>query len=345
MSLATKITAGVLWQDGALYFIDQTKLPGQIIRTQVFDIAAAEEAIISLRVRGAPAIATFACFALVVELTRNRAGFAGSIEAFRAAALSVVDRLERTRPTAVNLSNAMRRMRQVLNEAQGSVDLYLAALLQTAESVQTNDKLLCERLGNLGAELIPAGAKILTHCNTGALATAGIGTAIGAFTTAHELGKNISVFACETRPLLQGARLTAWELDASGIKTTLITDSMAAHIMREEKINLVMVGADRIAHNGDTANKIGTYGLAVLARHHSIPFYVVAPSTSIDSSLANGSGIEIEERPADEVRRFLSVESAPAHIPVRNPAFDITPAELISAIITENGIHRSPFAF
>ncbi|MCE9598920.1 MAG: S-methyl-5-thioribose-1-phosphate isomerase [Spirochaetia bacterium] len=345
MNTILKIQTGVEWTGDRLYYIDQTRIPLEVIREEVGSLEAAEEAIVSLKVRGAPAIATFASFALVLSLQKDSsAGL--PLGDFRRSALKNLARLISTRPTAVNLSHAMQRMRQVIEDpAVSSCDILLELLQRKAEEIQQEDKDLCASLGRLGNELIGANARIMTHCNTGALATAGIGTAIGAFYTAHGANKNISVFACETRPLLQGSRLTSWELDRAGIRTVLITDNMAAHIMRDEKIDLVMVGADRIARNGDTANKIGTLGLAILAKYYDIPFYVVAPSTSVDPSIGSGSEIEIEERNPEEVRRFRAEQASPPGIPVRNPAFDVTPGQLISAIVTENGIHRPPYSF
>lgn len=345
MNTTVEIPSGVEWANNRLYFIDQTRIPLELIRQEVTTLAIAEDAILSLKVRGAPAIATFASFALVLAL-REEAYKGLTLSAFQKEGIRVLERLLSTRPTAVNLSHAMRRMRNVFESVEvSSVEQLLGQIQREAEQIEAEDKELCATLGRLGNELIGHRARIMTHCNTGALATAGIGTAIGAFYTAHHDHKDISVFACETRPLLQGSRLTAWELDRSGIRTTLITDNMAAHIMKDEKIDLVMVGADRIARNGDTANKIGTLGLAILAKHYGIPFYVVAPSTSVDSSLPRGNEIEIEERNPDEVRRFAGAQASPPQIPVRNPAFDVTPAELITAIVTERGIHRAPYSF
>ncbi len=329
-----RVPTGVTFEEGRLFYIDQTLLPAKAEKKEARMLEEAEEAIRSLRVRGAPAIATFACYALVREMQ----GFSGGGDAFEFHALSVIDRLLATRPTAVNLSHAMAKMKEACRKRNSR------ALLDCAREIENEDRRMCETLGQKGAELIPRDAVIMTYCNTGALATAGIGTAIGAFYTAASQEKNITVYACETRPLLQGARLTSWELDSAGIRTILIADNMAAAIMKTEKIDLVMVGADRIAHNGDTANKIGTLGLAVIARHFGVPFYVVAPSTSIDSGLSSGDLIHVEERAATEMRTILGVPTSPPHIPVRNPAFDVTPAELITAIVTEKGIHRFPFS-
>lgn len=336
---------GVQFKEGRLYFVDQTRLPLELRVEEARDLERAISAIARLEVRGAPAIATFAAYALAIE-ARRFVPLALSSAELLSHTLTSADRLNSTRPTAVNLSKAMQRIREALLAVPDASKQELADLVfLTAESIEREDREICARLGSLGAELIGSGARIMTICNTGALTTAGIGTAIGAFYTAHAQGKDITVFASETRPLLQGARLTAWELDRSGIRTYLITDNMAAHILREERVDLIMAGADRIARNGDTANKIGTFGLAVLARHFNIPFYIVAPTTTVDPSTAAGTDIHIEERNADEVRLFQGARSAMEHIAVRNPAFDVTPASLISAIVTEHGIHRPPYDF
>lgn len=329
-----------------LFFVDQTRLPLELRLEECTSMDRAVTAIVKLEVRGAPAIATFAAYALALE-TRRFAPLAAGTSELLAHTLSAADRLNGTRPTAVNLSKAMGRIREAIISvpADASKEHLVHLVLAQAENIEREDRELCARLGAFGSELIPNGSRIMTICNTGALTTAGIGTAIGAFYTAHAQGKEITVYASETRPLLQGARLTAWELDRAGIRTYLITDNMAAHILREEKIDLIMAGADRIARNGDSANKIGTFGLAVLAHYFGIPFYIVAPSTTVDCATETGADIHIEERNPDEVRLFQGARSAMEHIPVRNPAFDVTPAALISAIVTEGGISRPPFDF
>jgi methylthioribose-1-phosphate isomerase len=260
---------------------------------------------------------------------------------------AVADLLRRTRPTAVNLPWALERMRQAARAAlaAGITPTALPArLLNEAHAIFEEDVAACQRMGEFGAALIQDGDTLLTHCNAGALATAGRGSGLAPITTAHEQGKRLHVFVDETRPVLQGARLTAWELQQAGIPLTLITDNMAAHYMRTAGIKGVFVGADRIAANGDVANKIGTYGLAILAREHGIPLYVVAPRSTIDLALACGEEIVIEQRAPDEVTHLRGVRIAPAGVPVANPAFDVTPARYVTAIVTDGGIARPPFA-
>lgn len=337
---------GVQYRDHRLFFVDQTRLPLELRVEECRDLLHAMQAIQKLEVRGAPAIATFAGYALALEV-RRLAAQGLNTENLLSHALHAADSLTGTRPTAVNLSRAMTRIKSaaaIFAPGRNTEDL-CEFFLHEAQAVEREDRELCARLGMLGSELIGKGSRIMTICNTGALTTAGIGTAIGAFYTAHGQDKDITVFACETRPLLQGARLTAWELDRAGIRTFLVTDNMAAHILREEKVDLIMAGADRIARNGDTANKIGTMGLAILAKHFGIPFYIVAPTTTVDPGTDRGDDIHIEERNAEEVRVFQGARSAMEHIPVRNPAFDVTPAALISAIVTERGIFRPPYNF
>jgi len=255
---------------------------------------------------------------------------------------SVIEAIGATRPTARNLFFALERMRQAA-EAGGDVERIKAALVDEAVKIHAEEAAATERISRSGAELIKDGSTILTHCNTGPLATSGYGTALGVIIMAKEQGKNIKVFATETRPLLQGARLTTWELKRAGVPVTLITDSMAGHFMRKGEVDCVITGADRIAANGDTANKIGTYTLAVLARENSIPFYIAAPTTTIDPSLINGDEIPIEERSADEVTHVQGVPIAPEGVSAANPAFDVTPHRYISAIITEKGIIKAPY--
>lgn len=318
--------------NGALQILDQTLLPREERWLQIETVDQMIVAIRRLAVRGAPLIGVAAAFALALR-ARNGAQPAE----LRADAA----RLRDARPTAVNLMRAIDRML-----GDGS-DEALAAdrLSQEAEALFHEDRLLCDRMADYGAALIGDGASVLTHCATGSLSTAGVGTALGVIKRAHEQGKKIHVFVDETRPLLQGARLTAWELQHSGVPCTLITDSMAAILMQKGRIDAIFVGADRIALNGDFANKIGTYGLAVLARHHSIPFYCVAAETTIDPQLENGAGIPIEERPAEEVRGFVSaaerISWAPAEVSTFNPAFDVTPVELLSALICDRGVFRT----
>lgn len=339
----TKTPTSILWTKTELQIIDQTALPQQETWLSIQDLDTACEAICSLRVRGAPAIAVMAAYSLVVHL-RQLPQMPFNI--FIGEVRSSLDRLRNTRPTAVNLFHAMNRIEKLVNAFHDGLpqEGMLNQIQELAEAIHVEDRKLCDRLGKNASELIPHNARILTHCNTGALATGGIGTAFGGFLTAHRQGKNIRVFADETRPLLQGSRLTMWELMKSGIPATLITDSMAAQVMKKG-IDLVMVGADRIARNGDTANKIGTYSVAVLAHYFQIPFYIVAPSTTLDPDIANGDLIPIEERQPDEIRQFGTSRTAPDQAEVYNPAFDVTPASLITAIVTENGIHRPPYSF
>jgi len=329
------------WEHDHIDLIDQTLLPQQVKVLHIYKLEELEEAIKTMRIRGAPAIGIVAGYGVVLGI--QNLFISGRLN--REAIDEVFRRLSDTRPTAVNLFWALNRMKKVIDtvgiqDGQRLVD----ALLQEAQSIHGEDKDLCERIGKLGAEILPEGG-ILTHCHSGALATGGIGTALGVIRTAHQTGKSLHVYVDETRPLLQGARLTAWELMQLGIPVTLICDNMAASLMTQGKINAVVVGADRIARNGDTANKIGTYSVAVLANHHHIPFFVAAPSSTIDQNISDGSHIPIEERNPSEVRGFKEITWAPNEVPVWNPAFDVTPASLISAIITESGVHRFPYNF
>lgn len=332
------------YENGQLTIIDQTRLPAKTVWLPVHDLDTACEAIVALRIRGAPAIGVMAALSAVVVFRNSvKAGKAATVDHF----LDICNTLRKTRPTAVNLFYAMDRLSA---RAAGLKGLAADALLQQLEdealAIYREDVELCDAIGLHGASLIKDGATVLTHCNTGSLATAGRGTALGAIYTAFfEEGKKIQVINTETRPLLQGARLTSHELVSAGIPATLITDSMAAMVMKQRRVDLVMVGADRIARNGDSANKIGTLALSILAKHYGIPFYVLAPSTTIDTTIADGSDIVIEERTADEVRSFGECRTAPADVNVFNPAFDVAPAELISAIVTEKGIFRGPYDF
>ena len=328
------------WRDGRIEMIDQRVLPSRVDYPGFDSAEGVAQAIRSMVVRGAPAIGCAAAYGVAVEARRlaglPRPDFLAGME--RAFAV-----LAQSRPTAVNLFWALRRMREVLDETRGSA---LGAigdrLLEEAHRVLAEDIAANRAMGAHGAQLLRDGARVLTHCNAGALATAGHGTALGVIRSAVEAGKRISVIADETRPFLQGARLTAWELAQDGIPVTLITDSMSGHLMSRGEIDSVIVGADRVAANGDVANKIGTYMIAVLARRHGIPFYVAAPLSTVDAALENGGAIVIEERDASEVRGHAGVEWAPAEVSVRNPVFDITPAELVTALITEKGVVRTP---
>ncbi|MEO8441877.1 MAG: S-methyl-5-thioribose-1-phosphate isomerase [Betaproteobacteria bacterium] len=330
------------WRADRLEMIDQRVLPGEI-RYLVYDSASAvAEGIRDMVVRGAPAIGCAAAYGIALEALRLRNHTSGEFNdglnaAFRALAAS--------RPTAVNLFWALTRMRDTWGTSSDSTPAQSATrLLEAAHAIFSEDIAANRRMGKYGAELIKDGASILTHCNAGALATAGHGTALGVIRSAVEAGKKISVFADETRPFLQGARLTAWELMQDDIPVTLIADNAAGHLMSRGEIDVVIVGADRIAANGDVANKVGTYQVAVLAQRHRIPFYVAAPLSTIDASIATGGDIPIEERPADEVRGYRELQWAPAQVAVRNPVFDVTPAELVTALITERGVVTAPDA-
>jgi methylthioribose-1-phosphate isomerase len=307
--------------------LDQRALPAEETWLALRSAAEVADAIRTLAVRGAPAIGVAAAYGLAVEARRG----AGPERLRAAAAL-----LAGARPTAVNLAWAVRRVSRRIGEPA-------AALLAEAHAIRDEDEASCRRMGALGAPLIPEGARVLTHCNAGALATAAYGTALGVVRAAHAEGRVAHVYADETRPFFQGARLTAWELERDGIPVTVLTDSMAGWLMARGEITCVVVGADRIAANGDVANKIGTYAVAVLARHHGIPFYVAAPWSTFDVSLPTGAGIPIEERPADEVVRIFGRLVAPEGVPARYPAFDVTPAGLVTAIVTERGVLRPPY--
>jgi methylthioribose-1-phosphate isomerase len=337
------------WDSGAevLHMIDQTLLPGHLAVLTARSAEQVAEAIAKLRVRGAPAIGEAAAYGLALgalqELPESEVIAAD-------AALSrlgtIAGRLRSTRPTAVNLAWALERLLDVAErhlEVGNAVADLPARLLEEAQLIYAEDVIACRAMGELGATLISPGDTLLTHCNAGALATAGIGTALAPIFVAHRSGKGVRVFVDETRPLLQGARLTAWELARAGVPLVLITDNMAGHFMRRAPVNAVFVGADRIAANGDVANKIGTYGLAVLAREHQIPLYVVAPRSTIDLSLPDGDAIPIEERAEDEVTAFAGLRVAPEGVHAANPAFDVTPARFVAAIVTELGIVRPPF--
>lgn len=321
---------------GHLRLLDQTRLPAEVRIRVCRSAAEVWDAIRQLQVRGAPAIGVAAAYGVVIgtgESAYRRVDLATTVEA-------VANFLATSRPTAVNLFHALDRMRWVARElpADTKLDVGQDALLQAARQWHQEDIDLCAAIAGHGAALVPEGGGVLTHCNTGALATAGIGTALGCLLKAAADGRRFSVYVDETRPLLQGARLTAWELQQAGLNPVLVCDNMAGHLMRLGRVHMVIVGADRIAANGDTANKIGTYSLAVLARHHGIPFYVAAPRTTFDLHLPDGSAIQIEERSGDEVTHWNGQRVAPQDVRVLNPAFDVTPGQLISGIITEVGV-------
>ena len=330
------------WKDGKLELIDQRRLPLE------FDYVACEDAVQTARairdmvVRGAPAIGCTAAYGVALEAQRNASAARAQFDAALQQAFKV---LEASRPTAVNLFWAIARMREChVQTRNDSTQKAAAALLALARKIHSDDIEICRAIGRHGAALIAEGARIMTHCNAGALATAGHGTALGVIRSARDAGKRISVIANETRPYLQGARLTAWEMVQEDIPVTLVTDSMAGYLMQQGRVDVIVVGADRIAANGDTANKIGTYTVAVLAERHGIPFYIAAPLSTIDIAIADGSGIPIEERDPAEVTGFRGMRWAPEGISVANPAFDVTNAELITGLITEKGVISRPDA-
>ncbi len=316
--------------NGRIFVLDQRRLPDETVWRECRSPEEMARFIRTLVIRGAPLLGVAAAMSLA------RAGEEG---AWRARLADQAATLRNTRPTAVNLGAAIDR---VLEAGRSNADGGAPAMVRAAEQIFEEDVALCDAIGSRGELLLADGDNVLTHCNTGGLATAGIGTALGVIRRAHEHGRRIHVYVDETRPLLQGARLTAWELSALGIPYTIICDGMAAFLMQQGKISKVLVGADRIAVNGDFANKVGTYGLAVLARHHGVPFYVAAPRTTIDYTTVTGSAIPIEERSADEVRgaagAFGNVRWAPADSPVYNPAFDVTPGHLITALIMDAAV-------
>lgn len=328
------------WRNEKVRFLDQTKLPVEEVYVETDDESVVADAIRSLAIRGAPLVGIAVGYGFVLAFQKLKTHDAKA----------TIEWIERTthlfastRPTAVNLFWALNRMRHaVIDTVGGSPEEMQSRLLAEAKAIHTEDEETCRVIGQLGAHLLPAASTILTHCNTGGLATGGSGTAQSIIATAWEQLKLRHVYIDETRPLLQGARLTAWELDKLQIPFTLITDSTAAFVMQRGMVNVVLVGADRITLNGDVANKIGTYGLAVLARHHGIPFYVAAPTTTIDFEMSSGKDIPIEQRSGAEVTLIGQKQVAPSDVDVYAPAFDITPNELVSAIITDKGVLRSP---
>jgi methylthioribose-1-phosphate isomerase len=329
------------WTDAGVRFIDQTKLP---VEETYFLAKTYEDVATVIRdmiVRGAPAIGVAAAMGVALGVKQSQAA---TIDDLRPQFEKICDTIAATRPTAVNLFWAVRRMKDTFAEnAHLSVSEIKQTLIKEAQHMHAEDIAANQAMGRYGATLMPASGGVLTHCNAGALATAGFGTALGVIRAAVAAGKNIQVFADETRPFLQGARLTAWELMKDGIPTTLISDSMAGSIMRQGKIGAVVVGADRIAANGDVANKIGTYGVAILAKEHNIPFYVAAPLSTVDFETPDGSKIPIEQRSPKEITHFAGRRIAPEGVQVENPAFDVTPAKYVTAIITDKGIANPPY--
>ncbi len=315
-----------------LRLLDQTKLPLEVKYIDIDDYREVIDAIKQLKVRGAPAIGIAAAYALVLAVEKARRFDEEFIH-------TVADEIKNARPTAVNLAWAVDRvLHKLIDDVPETLEAALPLMWAEAAAIHEEDRQLCERMGKHGAELINDGDTILTHCNAGALATGGIGTALGVIYTCHNQGKKIRVYADETRPLLQGARLTAWELQQENIDVTLICDNMAGMLMRQGKIDHVIVGADRIAKNGDVANKIGTYSVAVLAKEHGVPFYVAAPYSTFDTVIESGDKIPIEERSPEEVTEGFGRRTAPKGIKVYSPAFDVTPYELVSWYITDEGL-------
>lgn len=328
------------WQGdthGRLVLIDQTRLPGELVEIELDNVEAVWEAIRSLRVRGAPAIGVTAAYGVCVGI---QSVVDGDGAALLARVREVADYLATSRPTAVNLFWALDRMRAKVNELNGAASPaeIRVALLKEALALHEEDRQMCDAIGRFGAALLPDDSGVLTHCNAGALATGGSGTALSVFYAAHAAGKTLRVYCDETRPLLQGARLSAWELQQRGLDVTLICDSMAAQVMREGRVQAIVTGADRIAANGDAANKIGTYQVALAAAAHDIPFYIAAPSSTFDLSLLTGDAIPIEQRDPSEITAGFGLATAPEGIGVYNPAFDVTPANLIKAIVCERGV-------
>ncbi len=326
------------WTDAGVVMIDQRKLPHQEVYLTCRSYREVAEAIRAMAIRGAPAIGVAA--AMGVALGMLEADSSDPDAAFQ----EITETLARTRPTAVNLFWALERMRRLYQDLRGRpIEEVRRRLVEEARRIKQEDIAINQAIGRHGAPLVPEGKSVLTHCNAGSLATAGYGTALGVIRAAAAAGKGVHVFVDETRPLLQGARLTAWELMRDGIPATLITDNMAGHFLKSGRIGCVMVGADRIAANGDVANKIGTYPLAVLAKENRVPFYVAAPVSTLDLTLAGGEEIPIERRPAEEVTHVFGVAVAPPEIAVENPAFDVTPARYVTAIITERGVAWPPY--
>ena len=330
----------IQWHDGRLSLLDQTRLPSEETVVEIVRYEDAVSAIREMRVRGAPAIGVTAAYAVAIaarEISVNEPNeYMAQLEA-------AADLIRSARPTAVNLGWAVDRIMAVAHSARSVAEIP-GRLLDEAVVIQNEDEAINRRMGNFGKELMPDGGSVLTHCNTGALATSAFGTALGVIRAGWESGKRFDVYHTETRPWLQGARLTSWEFQKLGIPATVLVDSAAGLLMREGKIGCVITGADRIAANGDTANKIGTYTLAVLARENGIPFYIAAPTSTIDLSLPEGDLIDIEQRPAEEVTRFAGVMTAPAGVAAVNPAFDVTPHRYIDAVVTENGIAGAPYS-
>lgn len=332
----------VTWRDDAVHVLDQRLLPHSVVINAYTTVADVAESIRSMQVRGAPAIGCTAAYGMALAAVHTPATDSAALLPVLQAARA---QLDASRPTAVNLFWATARMyAHAERHVTAPLAAFRAALVAEAQAIFDEDLAMCQAIGRHGEPLIPARGRVLTHCNAGGLATAGYGTALGPIYRAHELGRAIHVYVDETRPYLQGARLTAFELQQAGVPLTLITDNMAAYFMGRGLVDCVIVGADRIAANGDAANKIGTYGLAVLAHAHGIPFYVAAPTSTIDRRIADGSMIPIEERSSDEVTMLAGTRIAPVGVTAAHPAFDVTPARYIAGIICEKGVIRAPYA-
>ncbi|MCJ7507503.1 MAG: S-methyl-5-thioribose-1-phosphate isomerase [candidate division Zixibacteria bacterium] len=324
------------WKNNKLILLDQTKLPLKEVYLKLDNHKKVAQAIKNLKVRGAPAIGVAAAYGVVLGMKNRKYK---SIQEYKTRLEKVISDLKNTRPTAFNLFWALGRMENLFKKNQNKTPSRMTQLLlEEAKKIHREDQLMCRRIGQNGARLLKSGYTVLTHCNAGALATSGMGTALSIIYTAEKQGKKIKVFVDETRPVLQGARLTTWELLQEGIDTTLICDDMAAFLMKQKKIDCIIVGADRIAKNGDVANKIGTYNLAVLAKVHKVPFYVAAPQSTFDNSISDGEKIKIEQRSPKEVVFCGNKRIAPKNVKVYSPAFDVTPSELVSASITDKGI-------
>jgi len=336
-----RVVQPIEWTPAGVVMIDQRRLPAELVRHTYSDYREVAAAIRDMVIRGAPAIGVAAAMGVALGVLNSKAK---SVAELRAEFPVICDAIARTRPTAVDLFWAINRMTRRFDELGGNANLQTVrdALVAEARRIHEEKRAIDEAIGRFGAPLMPESGQVMTQCNAGALATAGIGTALGVIRVAVDQGRKLRVFVPETRPYLQGARLTAWELAEGGIPLTLITDNMVGHFLKTGKIGAVVVGADRIAANGDTANKIGTYQIAVLARENGVPFYVAAPISTLDLSISSGESIPIEERPAEEVTHIRGVRIAPA-VEAANPAFDVTPARLITAIITERGIASQPY--
>jgi methylthioribose-1-phosphate isomerase len=332
------------WTSKGVVMLDQRLLPGEVIRHTYTDYREVAAAIKDMVIRGAPAIGVAAAMGVALGVERSKAS---TLEELRAEFPLICETIAKTRPTAVDLFWAIERMKrrfERLSTANAPLDATRRAMVDEARAIHAEKRAIDEAMGRFGAQLMPSSGQVMTQCNAGALATAGIGSALGVIRMAIEQGHKLSVLVPETRPYLQGARLTAWELHEGGVPLTLITDNMVGHFMKAGKVDAVVVGADRIAANGDTANKIGTYQIAVLAHEHGVPFYVAAPVSTFDLTIPSGEQIPIEERSAEEVTHIRGLRIAPTGVAAAHPAFDVTPARLVSAIICERGIARAPYA-